>query len=275
MLRREQLLELGLGVEGLRARLATARLHRKHAGVYTLGHGLLRPRGEWYAAVWAVPGCVLSHQSAAAFHGWIEPEPTTQHVTTRGKARSRPGLRVHRVTDLWSADIAQHGLLWVTTPSRTIVDLAVVMPWAQLRAIADQVRSLDVKAIRAAQRRAPHRPGARNVRRLCERLEAHTRSEFERRYLRFCRRHRIALPTSVNTRVAGSTVDCRYDERRLVIELDGRAFHSRQDQMRRDRRRDRKALLAGFATVRFVWEDFDADAAPETVHDLLELVGGG
>lgn len=272
LVRHRQLSNLGLDKSAIGRRLGEARLHRKHRGVYTLGHRLLRPAGEWVAAVWAVPGCVLSHQSAAAFHGWIDCPDRFQHVSTIGKATSRDGLRVHRVATLHAVDVERHGLLAVTTPARTIVDLASVLPWPELRAIADRVRSLDLAAIRAAGSRASHRRGTITLRRLCERLEAHTKSEFERRYLRFCRRHGVPLPDAVNKPVKGYTADCTYDAPRIVVELDGRAFHARRDQMRADRRRDRKLLRGRFSTVRLVWEDLDADAAAETAADLVDIL---
>lgn len=272
LLRHDELLALGLDKSAIGRRLDAGVLHRKHRGVYTLGHRLLRPRGEWIAAVWAVPGCVLSHRSAAEFHGWSAPATGPQHVATIGSASSRPGLVVHRVATLWAVDVERHGLLAVTTPARTIVDLASVLPWPELRSIADRVRTLDVGAISAAQARSSHRRGAPGLRRLCERLEAHTKSEFERRYLRFCRRHGVPLPDAVNERVGGVLVDCHYEARRVVVELDGRGFHSRRDQMRADRRRDRTLLRERIATVRLVWEDLDDDAAAATVGDLLHIL---
>lgn len=271
VLRHAQVLELGLTDDAIFSRLGTGRLHRRHRGVYTLGHRLLPARGEWVAAVWAVPGCVLSHQSAAAFHGWIEPV-VVQHVSTIRSAHSRKGLVVHRVATLYAVDVEHHPLLAVTCPARTIVDLASVLPWAELRAIADRVRTLDVAAIRAAAARSSHWRGAKNLRRLCERLEAHTKSEFERRYLRFCRRHGVPLPDAVNGRVGGYLADCVYASPAVVVELDGRAFHSRQGEMRADRRRDRKLLGRRVATARLVWEDLDDDVAAETATDLVAIL---
>ncbi len=269
LLRHRQLLAIGLDKSAIGRRLDAGILHRKHREVYTLGHRLLRPRGEWVAAVWAVPGCVLSHQSAAAFHGWIEPGGV-RHVTTINAGTSRGGLVVHRVRSLFAVDVEHHALLAVTTPARTIVDLASVLPWPKLRAIADRVRTLDVVAIREAWSRASHWAGAKNVRKLCDRLEAHTKSEFERRYLRFCKRHGVPLPEAVNGRAGGFLADCVYGT--TVVELDGRAFHSRQGEMRDDRRRDRKLLRRRVATVRLVWEDLDVDAAAETAADLIAIL---
>lgn len=271
VIRRGQLEDLGLDKDDIGRRLADARLHRVHRGTYAVGHRLLPPEGAWRAAIWAVRGSVLSHWSAAAFHGWVEQRMAEQHVSTINQATSREGLVVHRVKHLYAADVARHGDIAVTTEARTIVDLASVLPWAELRAIADRVRTLDVPAIRDAWARASHRGGGVNVRRLCERLEAHTKSEFERRFLRFCRRYGVPLPEAVNKPLRGFTVDCSYADLRLVVELDGRAFHARRDQMRIDRRRDRKLLGARYATVRLVWEDLDPEEAAETAADLLEI----
>ena len=71
---------------------------------------------------------------------------------------SRPGLRVHRVSALYAADVQRDLFLAVTTPSRTLLDLATVLPYPQLRAAADRVRPM--RAARGALR-APHRPGGR------------------------------------------------------------------------------------------------------------------
>ncbi len=48
---------------------------------------------------------------------------------------------------------------------------------------------------------------------------------------------------------------------RLVVECDGHAFHERtKAQARRDKKRDRKLLAAGYPTVRFTGSEIHADA---------------
>ena len=273
VLRRDQLEALALDAGAIKRRLATGRLHLRQRNVYTLGHHLLRPEGEWLAATWAVPGSVLSHLSAAAFHGWYLGALFTQHVTTTGKAMSRSGLRVHRARGLDPRDFERHGLLVVTRAPRTVIDLAELLPYAELRPIVDRMRRFDVDAVRAARERAPGKRGAALVRRLCGRMEAHTRSAFERRYLRFCAAHGLPLPDAVNGRDGEFLVDCRYEAPGVVVELDGRAFHARQDQFKADRRRDRKLLARQRSTVRLVWEDLDAEEARDTASDLRKILG--
>jgi very-short-patch-repair endonuclease len=275
LLRREQLDALGLDKSAIARRVAAGRLHRRHHDVFSLGHRLLRPQGEWLAALWTVEGATLSHLSAAAVHGWYLGLLGTQHLTTTGAATSRPGLRVHRVRAMSPTDIERHGPLRVTRAPRTVVDLAELLDYDELRPIVDRMRRFDVGAVMAAQERAPRKRGAATVRRLCGRMEAHTRSEFERRFLRFCVERGLPLPDAINERAGGFLVDCLYATVGVVIELDGRAFHERPDQFKADRRRDRKQLVARRSTVRLVWEDLDAEDAAETARDLRKILGAG
>src|SRR5690606_21474739 len=105
-------------------------------------------------------------------------------------------------------DVFRKGHLAVTTMPRTLVDLADVLAWPDYRAVADGLRVLRLDKVREAQRRAPNRRGAPLVTRLVEADDAHTRSEFERRYLRFCRAHGLPRPDALNVGVAGHTADC-------------------------------------------------------------------
>ncbi|MGH3321446.1 MAG: DUF559 domain-containing protein [Streptosporangiaceae bacterium] len=41
----------------------------------------------------------------------------------------------------------------------------------------------------------------------------------------------------------------------LVIEVDGRAWHSADDRFQRDRRRQNALIVAGYEVLRFTWED--------------------
>jgi hypothetical protein len=68
---REQLLELGLGAEAIRHRLAEGRLYRwRWRGIYAVGRPELDRHGAWMAALRACgPAAVLSHESAAALWG--------------------------------------------------------------------------------------------------------------------------------------------------------------------------------------------------------------
>jgi very-short-patch-repair endonuclease len=275
LLRTSDLLAAGLTDDQLQTRREACRLTRVHAGVYAFGHTALRDEGHWLAAQWACgPSATLSHHSAAGYHGWpVEPDGDV-HVSVTGTIRSRTGLRVHRVATLDRADVFRPSPFRVTTIPRTLVDLADVLAWPEFRALADSLPRLHVAGIRAAQERAPGRAGRGLVSRLVEADDAHTKSEFERRFRRFLKAHRLPLPDDLNATVAGHTADCVYrTEPRLVVELDGRAFHERRAQMRADRHRDADYQLAGFRILRLVWDDLHPDEAARTARRVARMLG--
>lgn len=154
-----------------------------------------------------------------------------------------------------------------------MIDLADLTTWRELAAFADQLSDLDVRALVAARERAGHRPGRGRSRQLVEREEPHTRSEFEREFLRFLRRHRLPRPSGVNQRVGRFLVDAVYaGAAPLAVELDGRAHHARRREMAADRRRDADLQLHGYRVLRLVWEDLYDEQAPETIRRLTGLL---
>jgi very-short-patch-repair endonuclease len=64
-----------------------------------------------------------------------------------------------------------------------------------------------------------------------------TRSDLERDFLRFCRRHRLPRP-EVNTRIGSLEVDFLWRDRRLVVETDGYRHHRGRAAFEDDRDRD-------------------------------------
>ncbi len=95
------------------------------------------------ALSWCGANACLSHLSAAAVVGWI-PMPDVVHLTTTDRHGSRPGITVHR-TERLPASHVQHWVdLRVTVRSRTLVDLADVLEYDDLRRVADQLPRLPV-----------------------------------------------------------------------------------------------------------------------------------
>jgi predicted transcriptional regulator of viral defense system len=120
-----QLLAAGLDRNAIKYRRRVGRLHLLHRGVYAVGH---RPPSPFATAIAAVLACgpdaALSHRSAAALWRILPRWHTPTEVTAPTKHRL-PGIHVHRSP---RADATTHYGIRVTTPLRTLVDLADVLP---------------------------------------------------------------------------------------------------------------------------------------------------
>lgn len=97
--------------------------------------------------------------------GFEDQEPI--HVLVPGSrddprtAASVPGVVIHRGPPLHPDDVTTHQGIPVTSPSRTLIDLAEVMTAAELRATfarAREIGLLDPEALRAARARVEWRP---------------------------------------------------------------------------------------------------------------------
>lgn len=66
------------------------------------------------------------------------------------------------------------------------------------------------------------------------------------------RRARLARPL-INVNVSGYEVDFLWREERLVVEVDGYAFHGGRGSFERDHRRDLDLRAAGFGVMRVTW----------------------
>jgi very-short-patch-repair endonuclease len=242
---------VGLERRAVARRVAQGHLRRLHRGVFLAGP-LLGARTREMAAVLAVGhDAAVSHRSAAALWELLPPADEPVDVTvTRGHPRNRPGIRVHRTRRL------EHSLnagVPVTTPLRTLQDLACSVGTRDLeRAIEEaQVRRLvtQQELDRLHSRGARHEPSL-------------TRSEAERRLLALIRAARLPPPRT-NTRVGRYEVDFLWADHRVVVEVDGFAFHSSRAAFERDRARDRDLQLSGYTVLRFTWRQLVEE--PEAV----------
>jgi hypothetical protein len=96
------------------------------------------------------------------------------------------------------------------------------------------------------------------------------RPSLERRFLALCKREYLP-PPDVNVWLAGFEVDVLWREQRLVVELDGYAFHSARVAFERDRIRDAAIQLAGYRVLRVTHRRLEAEpgAVVEAVRSLL------
>lgn len=257
---RAQLFNAGLTRHAIAARVARGFLRQVHRGVYSVGDPTLIPFAAESAAVLALgPGAVLSHRSAAAVWGIApahEGGPVDVTLVDR-TGRPRPGVRIHRVNEFDPADTRLHARLPVTAPARTLIDFAAGASRAELeRAIAEArvLRLVSDRSLTVAIRRAGSRRGAGAVRDLV-RAQAGlglTRSDAERLFLALIDEAELPRPAA-NVRLEGYEVDFVWRAQKLVVEVDGRAFHAHPEAFERDRRRDQVLAAAGFVVIRVTW----------------------
>ncbi len=266
---RAQLLLAGFTRAAIEHRLATGRLIRLHGSVYAVGHTALPPFGREFAALLAVgPDAVLSHRSAAAIWRLLEPwlhEPVDVTVVGRNPGRSK-GIRIHRSLSLSPGDLRQRQGMRVTSPLRTLMDLAATASDHDLeRAVAEAqvARLVTVDELAAGVRAASGRRGAGRLRRLLDDGDAApTRSVAEREMRALVRRAGLPAPES-NSVVAGHEVDLLWRAARLVVEVDGYAAHHTRKAFEKDRMRDAELLLAGHRVLRLTWRQLNTQ--PEAV----------
>ena len=259
-----------------RSRVLAGRLHRMYLGVYSVGHRQLTENGHRLAAVLACgPGALLSHRSAAAHIGFGPAVAGRLDVTCPGRRRAGPrGIAVHLPRRLHAEDATVHDGIPVTSIARTLLDVAQVLGERDIeRALDAAARSNRCRrsaADRLLHRTRGHRGRGRLARALRNHRPAPTRSELERRFLRLC--HKAGLPyPQVNTRVAGIEVDALWADQRLVVELDGQAYHRTPRAFETDRRRDTTLQMSGYRVVRFSFRRLH-DEPEETMRIVRELL---
>jgi very-short-patch-repair endonuclease len=253
-----QLLAAGLSRNAVAHRVRTGRLHRILHAVYAVGTPFLAPWAPEQAALLALgPAAALSHHTAAVrlelFPG---DAPARPEVTLPGTSRSVRGVRTHRSATLLSTETVVVDGLRCTTAARTLLDLAAAVSDGALdRALNESyVRKLTTSA--EIGRLLARHPGRRGSRRLARRIATDppgvTRSEAERLALRLIRRAGLTVPRT-NQRLADFEVDLLWPQERLVVEIDGFAFHATRDAFERDRRRDAELQARGYRVVRLTW----------------------
>jgi very-short-patch-repair endonuclease len=164
-----------------------------------------------------------------------------------------PGLIVHRAQGL-AADLTTNQGIPLTTPVRTLIDLATRLRPRHLEAAvneADQLDLVDPESLRRALDERAGQPGVPALRRLLDRATfTLTNSELERLFLPIARRAGLPKPET-QVPLHGYRVDFHWPELGLVVETDGLRYHRTPAEQARDRRRDQTLTTHGFTVLRF------------------------
>lgn len=207
---------------------------------------------------------VASHLTAAWLLG-ILPRPRSirldrpiVHVTIPHERRIRPiaHTTVHRSRQLDPADVAIVDRIAVTSPARTLRDLANSLPDVRLRHActdAEQRRQVTIADLEAqAQQRRPAPGGARFRRIVAVRRADATQSALESEALVFLRDHgwEVAVDHPVRCRDGVTVhVDLAIVAHRVAIECDGLGYHADRPSFEVDRVRWSQLKRVGWELV--------------------------
>jgi very-short-patch-repair endonuclease len=272
---RAQLIAAGIPAAVLDRRLRAGRLRALHRGVFSAGPVVSVHARALAAAFACGPSAVVSQCTAAALWRIVPPAQDGADVTVNvaGGMRRRAGIRVRRVARLVPDEVTiLHGIP-ITTPARTLVDLADALPSHELeRAVAEALalRLTTAARIQALVDRYPRQRPTSRLRTILhgQATRGVPRSKVEALFVALLRRSRIGLP-EVNVIVCGFEVDFFWRGEGLVAEVDGYAVHAPRRRFEGDRRRDAELAAAGLRVMRVTWRQINDE--PEAVAVRLAL----
>lgn len=228
----------------------------------------------WAAHLAAGPGSYVSHDAAAHLYGLTGFGRPRVVLTLPHPMHARiPGAVVHQLTDTALHELTSIDGLPVTTVPWTFVDIAAVAGPARVgAALADALagrlttvteigRCLSIVS-------RPRKPGVKPLARLLNKYAdgpVPPRSVLEGALFSGLARAGEPLPVPQHPHpgrhpTRGCADGC-YVDARLIVETDGRRWHTRIADIKRDRARDNEAGRAGYLTLRFLHEDVVNDIA--------------
>lgn len=254
---RAQATERGLSVRAVEHRLGSGRWTSIGRGVYLSTEHEFSDAARLRASV-LVTGGVADGASALWWHGLVDDPPLPWTVSVprrrRGSGRFVAPLEVHR-RDLLDADVEVLRGVRVTRRPLTLLDAVPLRPdGTTLLDRALQSGDATVCGLREALDRNAGRAGMAEARRIVEVVESDTESEAERRFADLMTTEGISgwltqLP------IGRYRADFAWLAEKLVVEVDGWAFH--KDSVRFQSDHDKRNAFArlGFTVLAFTWHD--------------------
>lgn len=268
---RSSLLEEGVAKAAIDRRVRSRHLRLLHPGVYFTGHGEPNRRQFHHAAVMACgEGAALRRLSASELWRMLAAHAGPPEVLHSGPRRRGPaGVALARTILLAPTEITVHHGTPVTTPARTLLDLAATDHPALDEALHEAqalrlVRREELEALAGSGRH-----GAARLRALLSDAPGYTRQGAERHLRSLILKAQLPRP-EFNARLDGRERDAVWARHRLVLEVDGYAAHGTRDAFERDRRRDQELAAAGYRSVRLTWRQLTGE--PEAVVARLAAV---
>ncbi len=138
---------------------------------------------------------------------------------------------------------------------RTLVDLSSVLSLDDLARACHEAgvrHRTTPKQVEAVLERRPTSPGAPKLRKVIRGDTRVALSTLESRFLVLLEEAKLPLPET-NRQVGTRRVDCRWPERRLIVELDSYRYHGSRHAWEQDRRREREARARYYEFRRYTY----------------------
>lgn len=272
-----QALEIGLSREGVRRRVASKQWFPMGYRVYQDASHQPTPRAELRAAMLSLgDGAVLVGEGAAWWSGLLEKLPRTFEIAVERQQRPRRRTTLVRRSVPATDRTVVKGIR-VTTPVPTVLDAAVSLGLVGGAALFDtalQRRKVTPDALRHGLVRRSGRPGARLLDQLMALADGGAVSGAERLAHAHLRAGRITgwianLPVDVPG-FGRAVADIAFRELKVIVEVDGWAYHRGLRAFLLDGPRQTALTAAGWTVVRTHWHELTS--APEVFVATLRRI---
>jgi hypothetical protein len=199
-------------------------------------------------------------------------EPMIELTVPRARRPRIQDAVIHRTDGLLLPERTTLRRIPLTTPPRTVFDLATVLPRATMDRVVEDVLSRRLAPRRALvkQLEAHGGPGRRKTNVLQQLLDEHperwerAEGRFERRLLRFLKargfpdpvlQHKVTLPGGRHV-----FIDAAYPDRMVGLEAQSYLWHTARQAWVRNETKNRALTAMGWAILPVTWEDLVPNA---------------
>jgi len=267
---RHQLMAHGTPARTIAGAISRSHLFPVFPGVYLVGRPDLTRNGLLTAALMAAgEGAVLGMRAAATVWGFLDQPNPVDVLRSRGGRNQRACLRVegerswpclviHQPRDLPPSELTVSNGLALTTPARTLLDIAAILPARKFsRAFleADRLQLLDDQALAQCAERTQGRKGGGLFKAMVQRRVPNigeARSLLEAIILDLVDRQLILAP-QVNRTTNAYRPDFRWSKQGVLVEADGYEFHRGREAFENDVLRANRLRAEGWTVLRFTW----------------------
>lgn len=279
---RKQAERVGMTPRMILTRVESGAWIRMAPAVYALASAPPKWERQMAAAILTRDGSIAAGRSAAFLHGidGFGPGRPVIMVGPEGNARSSLA-RVVRSQRFAEVRRVRVGGFVTTDEAETVMTLAAEMGSEPLETLVDSLLARKSCTIEELAATVDANTGARGVARLRPIVDYRRpgayqppTTELERLLYRLLDDPRLPSFTRqmpMHYQRVDATVDAYIAAWRLIVEGDGRRWHTRRADMERDRIRDNEAVAHGYAVLRFTYETLRDH--PDRVIDTLLRTG--